>query len=276
LSAELGQHTITGGGGVRLHAIEAGNPAGQALVFVHGWSQCLLAWTPQLRSALASEFRLVALDSRGHGLSEKPRDGYADSRLWAEDLNAVITELGLEQPIVSGWSYGGLVICDYLRVYGQSGLGGVHLVGATTKLGTDAAANLVGKEFLKAATDSCTDDAEAYIAAIKDCLRLVGAEQMPTELFYLVLGYNAVVPPHVRKALFSRVVENDDVLADLRLPVLITHGDCDPVVLPQAGEQHHALIPHSRHSVYPGVGHTPFAEDTARFNRELREFADSI
>ena len=77
-------HTVTGGGGIKLHVEETGNPNGRPMLFIHGFSQCRLAWTKQLTSDLADDFRLVALDIRGHGLSEKPRDAYGDSQLWAK------------------------------------------------------------------------------------------------------------------------------------------------------------------------------------------------
>jgi len=65
-----------------------------------------------MNSDLADDYRLVAMDLRGHGLSEKPREGYTDSRIWADDGNAVIRTLSLDHPILCGWSYGPLVILD--------------------------------------------------------------------------------------------------------------------------------------------------------------------
>ena len=38
-------HTIIGGGGTRLHLVETGNPRGQAVLFIHGTSQCWLNWS---------------------------------------------------------------------------------------------------------------------------------------------------------------------------------------------------------------------------------------
>jgi pimeloyl-ACP methyl ester carboxylesterase len=93
--------------------------------------------------------------------------------------------------------------------------------------------------------------------------------------FYTMLGFNAIVPPYVRQALFSRSLENEDLLPRLRKPVLITHGQADAIVLPVAAEQHATAIPHARLSLYPRVGHAPFWEDAARFNRELRALVAS-
>src|SRR5262245_20065471 len=96
-------HAITGGGGVQLHAVETGNPQGRPIVFLHGYSACWRVWGRQLSSPLAERFRLVAMDLRGHGLSDRPRDGYADSKLWAEDVHAMIETLRLDRPILCGW-----------------------------------------------------------------------------------------------------------------------------------------------------------------------------
>ena len=102
-------HRISGAGGVKLHVVETGNPSGRPIVFIHGLSQCWLQWSRQMNSILVKDYRLVALDMRGHGLSDKPADGYDDSKQWADDVHAVIQALSLEQPVLSGWSYGPLV-----------------------------------------------------------------------------------------------------------------------------------------------------------------------
>ena len=64
-------HTVEGGGGLRLHVREWGAD-GPLVLFMHGWSQSHLCWARQYQSALADEFRLVAYDLRGHGMSQAP------------------------------------------------------------------------------------------------------------------------------------------------------------------------------------------------------------
>src|SRR5689334_4921038 len=80
------QHIVVGGGGCRLHVLETGSPRGQSILFIHGFSQNALTWTAQLDSALRHRYRLVAMDLRGHGASDRPTAGYDDSKLWADDI----------------------------------------------------------------------------------------------------------------------------------------------------------------------------------------------
>jgi len=79
--------------------------------------------------------------------------------------------------------------------------------------------------------------------------------------------------PAVRLALVSREIDSDDVLASLEMPVLVTHGRDDTVVLPAMGQRILAKCRSATASWYPSTGHMPFMEEPARFNRELAELA---
>ena len=124
-------HTVQGGGGLRLHVREWGRADGPPILFVHGLSQSHLCWAKQYDSTLADEFRLVAYDLRGHGMSEAPLEPehYTDGQLWADDVAAIIDQLGLVQPVLVGWSYGPFVICDYVRTHGQDRISAINFVG---------------------------------------------------------------------------------------------------------------------------------------------------
>lgn len=268
-------HMITGGGGIRLHVIEAGNPTGKPFLFLHGFSQSALSWVRQLSSPLAETYRLIAMDLRGHGLSEKPRDGYADSRLWADDVHALIKTFDLDHPILCGWSYGPLVILDYVRHYGEGSIGGVNFVGGITKLGSDEALSVLTPEFLGLIPGFFATDAEESVRSLTSLLRMCFAAEPAPEDLYRMVGYNVSVPPYVRQALFSRAFDNDDLLLRLRVPVLITHGNHDAIVRPAVIERQMSLIAGAKVERM-ATGHACFWDDAPGYNASLRELARAL
>jgi pimeloyl-ACP methyl ester carboxylesterase len=269
-------HRITGGGGVELHVVATGNPRGRPILFIHGFSQCWLQWTRQLDSRLIDDHRLVALDLRGHGLSDRPRAGYDDSRQWADDVNAVIEVLDLDRPVLSGWSYGPLVFLDYVRHYGEDRLGGLHFVGAITKLGSEEAISVLTPELLGFVPQFLSTEAEASVRGLEGLIRLFSIHEPSATERYLMLGYNVAVPAYVRQALFARALDNDDLLPKLRKPVLITHGAADAIVKPAAVSQPKAAMPHAQVHLVENAGHAAFWDDAAGFNERLRAFCNDV
>ena len=266
-------YTIRGGGGVALHVEEIGPRDATPILFIHGFSQCGLAWRKQTRSDLAREFRLITLDLRGHGASTRPRDGYDDPGLWAEDLNAVMDTLHLNAPVLVGWSYAGVIISDYLRVYGEDRVAGVQLVGAVSRLGEPlVSGGFLGSDFLAVVPALFSNDATESVAAMTRFLRLCMCAEPSTEDLYSFLGWNALVPPYVRQGLLARTVDNDHVFAGSRKPVSLVYGEADQIVSPRMCTHLERLVRHSEVSTYANVGHMPFWEDPERFNRELRRF----
>jgi non-heme chloroperoxidase len=269
-------HTIIGGGGTQLHLVEAGNARGPAILFIHGLSQCWLAWDRQLRSDLARNYRLVAMDMRGHGASDMPRAGYDDARLWADDVDAAIRGLELERPILCGWSYGSLVILDYVRHHGDDMIGGIHLVDAITKLGSDEAVSALTPEFLGLVPGFFSANVEESVRSLEAFLRMCFVREPTASELYTMLGYNVRVPTFVRQGLFSRAVDNDDLLPTIRRPVLITHGAEDAIVKMEVAERHRASIAHATTHIMPDAGHAPFWDAATSFNRRLGAFCDEV
>lgn len=269
-------HTITGAGEVRLHAVEAGNPDGRPILFIHGFSQCWLAWDRQLNSELANDFRLVAMDLRGHGLSDKPEAAYAESRCWADDVDAVIRTLDLDRPVLCGWSYGPLVILDYLRHHGEEAIGGINVVGGVTRLGSDEAASVLTPEFLGLMPGFFSSDVTESVAALDALLSLCFTRDFSPTDRYLMMGCSAFVPPHVREALFSRSLDNDDLLPALRRPALITHGVDDGVVKPTVIDEQWSGIRSSEIRMIENAGHACFWDQPDAYNRRLREFVGAL
>lgn len=265
-------HVISGGGDVDLHVAEKSDREATPILFVHGYSQCHLSWRKQFESSLAEEFRLVAPDMRGHGRSDKPIDGYDDSERWAEDVRGVVEALELNDVVLVGWSYAGLVVCDYLATYGTDRVAGVQFVDAISKIGTEAATALLDEGYVDLLPGLGSTDAVESIDALGAFVDRCVYERLPPEEFYFVLGFNAVVPPYVRERLRDRTVVHDDLLGDLDVPVMITHGEEDRIVRSEAAKTIAEFASTDRTSFYPDTGHAPFWEQPERFNGELHDF----
>ena len=114
--------------GVKLNVVEAGRLDGPPMVFLHGLASSWKAWEEVMTAPeLASRYRLIAFDLRGHGDSDtdlKPEQLTAEgpeasSRLWSLDLDAILA--GLRSPVLVGWSFGSGVIQSWLYTRGGPG-----------------------------------------------------------------------------------------------------------------------------------------------------------
>jgi pimeloyl-ACP methyl ester carboxylesterase len=271
-------HTLRGGGGLRLHVREWGPADGAPVLLIHGWSQNHLCWARQYESALAGELRLVAFDLRGHGMSEAPPEPehYTDGGLWADDVAAIVDALRLDGVVLVGWSYGAFAICDYIRAYGADRVAAVEFAAGTVRLGAAAFGTLIGPGFLDHFAGATAPDLPTNIQTLRAFLRACTATPLPAPDFETALAWNVAVPAHVRAALAAREIDDDDVLRTLRVPLLVTHGRDDTVVLPAMAEHVLATCPTAEASWYDGVGHAPHLEAPERFNRELADLVRGV
>ena len=261
--------TVRAPDGVSISAQEWGNPAGPEIVFIHGFSQASMSWARQYDSDLAKEFRIITYDLRGHGNSDKPLEPekYKESKGWADEVKAVIEAARLKRPVLVGWSYGGRVIADYLRIHGPASLAGLHYVAAITK----SDPSFFG-DGLKVQPQMLSEDLATAIAATRQFLRNCCEKQPSQDDFEAMLAFNMMVPPKVRANMGGRTLNIDDILVALKLPVLVTQGAQDRLVLPAAAKYSAEKIPGAKLSIYDGIGHAPFWEDATRFNAELAAF----
>lgn len=91
--------------GIKLHYVESGN--GDPLICLPGWPQTWYSLQP-VAMQLAEKYRVIIVDLRGMGTSDKPENGY-DKKTMAEDILGLITQLNLKNVSVMGHDIGGMV-----------------------------------------------------------------------------------------------------------------------------------------------------------------------
>jgi pimeloyl-ACP methyl ester carboxylesterase len=96
---------------------------------------------------------------------------------------------------------------------------------------------------------------------------------MSADDFEVALGFNMVVHPQVRAFLIQRELDFVPILESIEVPVLVTHGRSDTLVLPAMADLIREHCKTAQTSWYGGVGHAPFLEEPERFNRELARFS---
>ena len=259
--------TLPAPDGIRLAVYEWGDPRGREVVFIHGLAQCALAWRRQMESPALAGFRCIAWDLRGHGASDAPADraAYAEGDRWAEELRAVLERTGVRRPVVVAWSYGGVVLGEYLVRHGHAGLAAINFVDAATQPGVDP----FGPVLRTHAADLVSADLATRIAATRSYVYGCFAQLPSRDELETIIAYNMIVPPHVRTAMAGRTFDFDAAFVALDLPVLVTHGAEDKVIAPEAARATATRIRGAQLSLYSGVGHTPFREAAERFDREL-------
>jgi pimeloyl-ACP methyl ester carboxylesterase len=161
------------------------------------------------------------------------------------------------------------VVGDYLRIYGEAAVGGLAFIGG-----------LPGPDELTPWWDQIkpgllSESAAESNHALAEFVRSLVHRSLEPEEFFLLLGWNAAVPPAVRRALLDRPAPSAP-LPRITAPVWLLHGLEDRLVLPPSDARAAEFCPHAVRTYYPDAGHAPFWDQPDRFNAELAAFARSL
>jgi 3-oxoadipate enol-lactonase len=255
-------------GDVTLEYIDTGGES-EPVVLIHAFPLNKGQWEPQLR-ALGDRFRLVAVDVKGFGDSDAPdgRESYTmDS--YANELKALVDELGAPQATLVGLSMGGYIAFAFHRLYPEA-VG--RLVLADTRAEADPPEGVAKRSAQQEQVD------KDGIAGLVDA--------MPNAL--LGEKTRANKPDVVREV--QRLMDNPDAgyiggleamktrpdstgdLKTIDVPVLIIVGEEDALTPPDFSRSMHEAIGGSQLVVIPEAGHLSNLEAPDAFNAALVEF----
>ena len=205
--------------------------------------------------------QVIYLDLRGQGRSARHTNEYYQLGIMADDVAAFCTELGIENPIVLGHSFGGFVALT-IAVRHPELLGGL-ILGSTSPRGDsifdlDLLEQLAGKDLREVAARNAIGQASEE-----------DKRRFDEELFPL---YMYPPKPELMATSFSRMILNEEIdgdmekrlqneydvrphLAGIMVPTLILHGRYDWVVSLREAEELAQSIPHAQLHVFEQAGH---------------------
>lgn len=246
---------------------------GTPLVLLHGYPLSSAMWLAQ-REGLAGRFRVITPDLRGFGGSPLGTQDPSVEAM-ADDVAELLDRLGLERAVIGGLSMGGYVAQAFCRRHAERLLG---LVLADTKATADPEA--VRDTRLRTAERLETEGTVAVL--LEDMLpKLVGPTTMRQRalVYGRVRGLVQATPPPAaawaQRAMAGRSA-SFDVLAEVRVPVLVLHGDEDVLATEDDARAIAEALPDAELTVIPGSGHLTAVEQPELFNEAVTEFGASL
>jgi non-heme chloroperoxidase len=254
--------------GPRLHYAERGDPTGEAIVLLHGYSDSWFSFSRVL-PLLSPEYRAFALTQRGHGDSDKPQCCYTPED-FAADVDAFMDAVGIDEATVVGASTGALFAQRVALSYPHR-VDRLVLVGAQTPANEANEAVMGLQEEVRALEDPVPPE---FVRAFQESTTY---QPVPQEFLDTVVSESLKLPARVWRDYLEGAVlsiDQDYVLAlrEIDVPTLILWGEQDPLFPREEQEQLAAAIPGATLKVYPETGHAVHWDRPEWVVRDLEEF----
>jgi non-heme chloroperoxidase len=248
--------------------------SGSPIVFIHGWSMSGRFFRRQLQY-LRAVHRVVIPDLRGHGRSEKVLHGHTVPN-YAADVRALLDDLGIQRPVLVGWSMGAMVAFEFLRAFGADSIAGLAIVDQPP---SDFAWD--GYEFGPMTLEALREMNEQIqldqTAVVDELIGLmlhrpddVTISWMRSEILQ--------VPPVISSTILVDQTLRDyrEFLPQINVPTLVLFGEDDKLSSPRAGEYIANRVAGASLRTFPASSHCPFWEESDSFNHAIADFANSL
>lgn len=251
--------------GIHMHYLQDG--AGPNLTILGGLGDSARNWG-LLARRLAKNFRVLILDHRGVGQSEKAKPPYSISQ-FAKDTIGVFHALEISQSHVLGFSMGGMVALQMVLDF-------PNFVDKLVLVSTSPSKKMfppdkIVRKILKNYTHDEGHYAQTYKLLFSEKFR----KNYPLNSF----SRFKISDPHPQPkenflAQYEAVINFDicDHLNKIKNKTLIIAGSADVITPPQAAQYLHKNIPNSHLDFYKGCQHIPQAEEPKRFLQDVIQF----
>jgi CubicO group peptidase (beta-lactamase class C family)/pimeloyl-ACP methyl ester carboxylesterase len=248
---------------------------GEPLIFIHGHSFDHTEWAPQFYE-FAKKYRVIVYDVRGYGRSSDPQE--FSNITHADDLAALMDNLGISKAHIVGLSMGGFIGLDFLVLY-QNRLLSVTLASGDVwngspgpKVPWDTSAMNVRKKEIKEVYQKGID---AFKRGWFNALTIRNGkviEQIREPIWNMIYKWNVWQPTHIEpRFLLGRSVVEKLQQTKIVVPVLVLRGEFDM----DKNNQVLKLIPSAKQAIVPNAGHVSNLENVKGFNEAVLKFLSS-
>ncbi|MFD9626724.1 alpha/beta fold hydrolase [Peribacillus muralis] len=248
----------------KLSYIETGN-GNKTLLFIHGFCGSHEYWN-DIVSKLKDDFRIIAVDLRGHGESQPIGASFSIEDM-ANDIASVLEERELDQVYMFGHSLGGYITLAFAERF-PGKLSGFSLVHSTALPDDEA-----GKEGrLKSIETIEAKGIPAFIDGLVPKLFADSADshiEQTKEIGYKTSESGAIGSLHAMRTRIDR----NHVLKETKLPILLVAGEQDKVI--SAEKTFFVKGSHIQEVTLEGSGHMGMLESPSRLAEEIKRFVDS-
>jgi pimeloyl-ACP methyl ester carboxylesterase/tetratricopeptide (TPR) repeat protein len=264
-SSQLEFSTISLKTGVRLHYAVQGNPKGQPVIMLHGYTDSWFSFS-KLLPLLDSRYRVYILDQRGHGNSDRSPNGYS-MRGFGKDVIAFMDEKGIDQATVVGHSMGSFA-AQHVAALAPTRVRKLVLLGSATTSRNDVTLDLQ-KE-----VNALSDPLPAKF--VNDFQVSTTFQPMSADFLSRVISESLKCDAKTWKGVIAAHIDlkNAADLSKVKTPTLILWGDKDSIFPRNEQDLLVKAIPGSVLKVYAETGHAIHWERPTEVAQDLKSFLE--
>ncbi len=253
--------------GVRLRYAEQGNPKGEPVILLHGYSDSWVSYS-RILPLIDKKYHVYVPDQRGHGDSDRPASGYTFPD-FAADVIAFMEAKGLKQATIVGHSMGSFV-AQHVATSAPERVTKLVLVGSATSVHNNVVLDLQRE------VNGLSDPVSPKF--VREFQYSVVAKPVPEKFMDQVIQESLKVPARIWKDVMVGMLASPKQVdfSKVTAPTLIVWGDKE-TVFPDRSDQEalRKAIPNATLKVYADTGHCPNWEEPNRFVKDLEAFLQS-
>ncbi len=267
--------TFTASDGARIAWRDSGS--GTPIVLLHG----LMAHAGFFESqeALAGDFRIIAIDLRGHGASAAANGEPPGVERMAADVAELAEALALEGAIGVGWSLGATILWHVLAGPAGRRFAGAVVVDMTARVKNDDEWDLgLSPEACEARSIAIRDDFESFALTAGQAIFAQPVAPGHRKLADWASLEFARNDAEAMASVWASLIRQDvrALLERIQHPTLIVHGGRSELYGDDTAGHLVAALPHARAVRFENSGHAPHLEEPELFNTTLKDFADRL